>query len=201
MMELFSGEESFIAGLSAVAAWIAALFAYWSYRVSKQQLAMSLAAERKKEPLLASSLIDSFYVVAEGIGRVYAFSISISNSSDSPNSLSRAELEVGFTASDAPAHILRLPHEPQLSARLHGGMDAIRIPIDIASHSTVAGWLFFRLPANLMEGRIKEYRVAVTDAHGGVETISTALLQEENDEARMAKRLAANTTSKTGGAD
>jgi hypothetical protein len=184
------GSSDWVAIASAVAAWLAAVFSYWSYRVSQRQLRLLESADTRLQPNLSIYLNRSLFLELEqGASRLYAFSISVSNLSDAPNSLVRAEFEIESGGSDAPLHVLKLPHEPGLGRIL--GSDwgrGLEFPVRLEARATISGWIFCRVPTQLLAyAGIGNYRLALTDALNKHASVQTSITTELIDETRMEK--------------
>ena len=89
--------QSIVAGLAAIAAWLAALFAYKTYCVSKRSLDLVELERAEGETDIGAYLVDSFvnYDIHTN-ERKYIFSIEYSNKSEKIDSVTEVCLETFY---------------------------------------------------------------------------------------------------------
>ena len=164
---------------AAAAAWVAAVFAYLTARRSGQALRLAEQQEARRRPVLVLYLMRG-YLRRIDDDRIYAFMLSVSNPSDSNNSIAQIDLRIEYRT---PSNFLAAV---DISADSHStemfGEDncsRLETPIRVDAHDTVAGWVFFRAKTALLEDcSIDTYVIVVTDSHGERVPIKTALVQE-----------------------
>lgn len=171
---------------AAVAAWIAAVFAYLTARRSGRALRIAEQQEARRRPLLVLYL-HSGYLRRTDKERVYAFMLSVSNPSDSNNAIARIDLRIEYRA---PSNFLAAVDVPATSQDdvMFGGDNHshLETPIHIDAHHTVAGWVFFRVKRALLEDcSVDNFVILTTDSHGERVSIETALVQEFVHEAEI----------------
>lgn len=179
-----------IAIASAVASCSAALFAFWSIKIAQRSFRLSEDQANSRLPNIVTYLMDGMVRrFDESEKRLYAFSISLSNRSDSDNSLSALELRMIYTVENSvPSNVL-LPHTPNLSHNFGlKGAKPITIPIHINAHGTIAGWAFFEIDNSLLkQATINKYEIRFLDAHGKESSIEPIILREIFDEESLAQ--------------
>lgn len=114
------------------------------------------------------------------------FSISVSNPTDTNNSVSMIELQISYTTAE-PAEgycmAVKVPHHAPLAARFGQGADALEPPARVDAHQTIAGAALFEVKDALIgSGSIDSYSILVTDSHGHVSRVEQAIVRELADE-------------------
>lgn len=179
-----------VAVASAVAAWIAALFAYLSARISKRSLQLALVQEERRKPKLIPYLFGAYYKPAPlDKYSVYAFSISISNPSDIDNAIAFLELQIRYTLPEGTEMTLKVPHDPKLSTNFND-VEHVHFTISesIGAHQMIAGWAFFNIDNRLLiDFDIDSYKIVITDSHGVLNHLEPIIVREFVDEKEMAK--------------
>jgi len=157
------------AAVGAVAALATALYERYNARINQQNLDLALEQERRKRPELSMHLIDGYI---ERVGgertRVYAFRLSISNSSDADTSLKSVTLEVELSHGERPNSLFVLTHDASLAVahRTQAQEGALQVPCRIAASETIEGWAVFRLDDDLLRGgTVQGCKLTVVDIH------------------------------------
>lgn len=177
------------------ALWIAiasALFAFWSIRIAQRSLRLSEEQANARLPNLVPYLMDGLVRrFDEREKRLYAFSLSLSNRSDSDNSLSALELRIIYTRKNSVSCNMLLPHDSNLTQDFGlKGAEPITIPTHINAHGTIAGWAFFEIDNSLLrQADINKYEIRLLDAHGKESSIEPIILREILDEESLAQSL------------
>lgn len=179
-----------VAVSSAVAAWVAALFAYSTARTSKRSFQLTELQEKRRKPKLIPYLSSAYYKPAP-LNRysVYAFSISVSNPSDIDNAIAFLELQVTYTIPEGTKMTLKVPHDPKLST-IFSDIEHVHfaIPESIGAHQTIAGWVFFKIDNTLItDFDIDSYKLVITDSHDISTHLEPIVVREFVDEKEMAK--------------
>lgn len=171
---------------SALAACIAAAFAYRSNTIAAKALEISRRTQDAHDASVTPYLIEGIHR-KEDNAEVVAFAVSYTNRSDIANSLVRIELEVHyFTKEGVVAHLLfPLAEHPSEAIELQS-LPALHAPINLGARSTESGWLIFVLPAGALRGPVERYRVAALTATGERITMESFLIKtiqdaDEND--------------------
>lgn len=140
---------------------------------------------------LSAYLIDGFVCTAvEGGGRIYAFSVLLSNRSDADNALAATELAITYSRHDGTRGSLLLPHNGELVEDL--GLDSaspFNLPERLSAHDTIAGWAVFELSDSLSgEIDVEGYEIRFLDSHGIECSLEPVILREIVDEPEVASR-------------
>lgn len=172
--------ESIIASLAAIAAWVAALFAYNSYRVSKRALELAESQNDASKTNISAYLADSFraYDSNEKKGK-YIFSIAYSNKSESNDSITEVNLETFYVNSSNRISHLITAHEQGSGKWLSGEAKPAKLPINIQARSSVTSWFVFGVPLVAEEAqRIEKYRVVARNGKGEEVSVESYILRE-----------------------
>lgn len=111
--------------------------------------------------------------------RVLGFNILMTNPTDRASTLVNAELHLTYSV----AEVLTTVKVPQLSEATTVGPGEeyapVAFPASLSANGAVSGWLLFRVPDALTDGRrIERYDVVVVDVHGVEQAIQGPLLRE-----------------------
>lgn len=172
--------ESILTGLAAIAAWVAALVAYRSYRVSKKALELSELESNAKKSNIAVYLADSFriYDRKRKQGK-YIFSIAYSNKSDSDDAITEVDLETFYITSGNRVNHLICSHEQDTSEWLSGDAKPAKLPLNIQARSSVTSWFVFgTLSITEKAQRIEKYRVVARNGKGQEVAVESFILRE-----------------------
>lgn len=178
-----------IAIASLLISFASALFAFWSNMIAKRSLRLSEEQAKVRLPQLVPYLMDGLIRrLDERKTKLYAFSLSLSNRSDSDNSLSALELRIIFTRTGNVSNIL-FPHNSTLAQDF--GLESTKsiiIPAHINAHGTIAGWAFFEIDDSILRNvNIERYEIRFVDAHGKESNIEPIILREIIDEKPLAQ--------------
>lgn len=180
MMPFKIEPQSIVAGLAAIAAWIAALFTYKTYSVSKRSLKLVELERTENETNIGAYLIDSF--INHDIHkneRKYIFSIEFSNKSEKVDSVTEVALETYYVNSKNRVCHLTSQHEQEAENWLNENKISAKLPIVIQPRSAVTNWFVFNVsPIALQSNRIKKYRVVAKNSKGLIATLESYLLKE-----------------------
>jgi hypothetical protein len=161
---------------STAAAWIALGLAYLSNRTGKKALRLAQIDSERKIPRLVPYLVDSVAHAAESNERTIELAISLSNPSDTANSVARAELAIAHIAGDLAVVNVLVPAERESemsSPRL------LNVPFGVDAHCTVAGTLQFRVPTALVKPvDIRNQALQLTDSHGNIVSLDVRVIKE-----------------------
>lgn len=176
---IYSDPKLWISVLSlAVAIW-AALNSTRSRNVATRALAISEQQEQRRQPRLEINILDC-YRQSFTSHQLFAFLVSITNPSDVNNSISLAELQLGYVMDGGIKMKCRMPHDAKPS--ILPGTDssaAIAVPSRIDAHQTTKGWLYFVIDNGLLNGRTVEGQtILVVDTHGNVAEATSILVKE-----------------------
>lgn len=164
---------------TTIAAWIAIIISYLSYRRSGRALRLAEQQEERRRPVLVLYLQRGYLRRTEQ-DRIYKFLLSISNPSDSNNAVARIDLRIEYRTAANFRAAVDVPAVRQDDQTFGGDNHAeIEIPIKVDAHNTVTGWVCFQVKKALLKDcNVDSYVILVTDSHGERGSIETALVQE-----------------------
>lgn len=160
--------------VNAGVALVALLFSMVSLYFSWTQHRLAREQEARRKPDLIPDYREGYFTVDPATrARTFHVRLSVSNPTDTDNSVVRIELAIQYRLTDGPSLAVRLP---QLDDTAGSGFI---IPVRVAAHDAVAGWCRFRLDVGLIgRGAVDSYLVELTDSHGQVLTAQPLLLSE-----------------------
>jgi hypothetical protein len=166
--------------VSALAALLSAAFAYWSARTSKKMLRLAEGSEHRRQPRLVPHFGEGYCRVRPDLKRrVYVFTILINNPTDSANSVTRIELQVGYTTDNHDYVTLKLPHVSGHQETMFGDQPLLRLPLLIEAHGSVAGSVIFYLDDALVERtRIDNFKLLITDSHDETTRLEPVIIRD-----------------------
>jgi hypothetical protein len=158
--------RTIVATVAAVAAIGSAIVAVVSVRTARRSLALAQQQDARRSPRIVSYLRDG-YVRRDPDRCLYAVSLSLTNPSDTDNSVAMLELEIHYRIPVGQVITVRLPHDETLRDGFgRSDIQALALPVHIPAHGTIAGWSFFALPlAAVGDAEIDDYFVRLVDAH------------------------------------
>jgi hypothetical protein len=164
---------------SASAAVLALLVSLASFRTSSKALRLSEKQDQRKEPQLIAELLTSYFERLPNGGKLYAFSLSVRNPSDSNNAIAMVEMHVRYSLKGANSILVKLPSMSNASSsddpqpRLAG-------PTSIPAHEAIQGWCSFLVAPQLLNGNpIESYHIAITDTHGLDTNVEVLVVNEK----------------------
>lgn len=172
--------EVLIAGFAAIAAWLAALFAYMSYCVSRRALELAEQQNNSFKTNITAYLADSFRSYDSELKKgKYIFSIAYTNRSDSPDSIIEVSLETFYVnEQDRISHLIS-PHEECSGYWLSGNAEPAMLPIIIQPRSAITGWFIFGVSTIAQNSkRINKYRVVARNGNGEEVAVDSFILRE-----------------------
>lgn len=183
--------DTWIALGAATTALIAVFITYRGTRIAKRNLQLSEEQAQARKPRLVPYLIDGFVRAAvEGGGRIYAFSVLLSNRADTDNALAAIELTVTYSRRDGTHGSLLLRHNGELLEDF--GLDSaspFNLPGRLSAHDTIAGWAMFKLDDSLSgEVDVEGYEIRFLDSHDIECSLEPVILREIVDEPAVASR-------------
>jgi hypothetical protein len=163
-----------ISGLSLAVSWR-------SGKRAARALEISEAQEERKQPQLRIYLARGYRRYAD-TRQLFGFLVSVSNPTDSGNSIARAELQLTYVLRNDVRATCRIPHQAALANRDEEsvrGQEVFALPTRIDPHQTVIGWFLFSLDDDLIgEGTIDAHKIVLEDSHD-IETDSGAIMVRE----------------------
>jgi hypothetical protein len=183
--------ETWVSIVAAAGSLVAVFFAYRSTRIANLSLRISQEQADARKPKLVPYLIDGFLRTGNhGEGRIYAFSVLLSNRADADNALARIDLRITYTRRDKSTGNVLLEHDPALSELLGiDGATPFRPPLRVPAHDTISAWTTFRFAHSLAEQvDVTGYEIRFIDSHGLESSVEPLILREIIDETTVAER-------------
>ena len=173
--------DTVFSGASAFAAWIALALALISNRTGRKALRIAQAESDRKVPRLVPYLVDSVAIEDDAAYRTIEIALALSNPSDSPNTIARADLAISHVVQDHTLVQLLVPRANP--ARITH--NAFLVPLRIDAHATVTGQLSFVIPTDLVDpANVRRYELQLTDTQGVVVALELRVLKEIQSEGR-----------------
>jgi hypothetical protein len=168
-----------VAALAAFNSWRARLFA-------ARALSISEAQEQRRRPQLGIYQADGYRRHLPN-RQLFGFLVSVSNPTDTNNSVVQAELQVTYPLDGGIEAICRVPHNRGLAETGSGpserAANVFSFPARIDAHQTVAGWLMFSIDHTLIKGRtIDSHRIILEDSHGETAETEPILVRDWTSE-------------------
>jgi hypothetical protein len=162
---------------SALAAWTAVLVSWKNARTAGRNSRLAEKQELRRRPTLVSYLADG-YSEAKDDRRILGFSVSISNPSDTNNSIAQIELALSYTTSTGVFMTMKIPSSGLASTTV-GNVKMLEPPVKVDAHQSVAGWVFFEIKNELIKGcRLDNYILQFQDSHGDVNSLEQVIMRE-----------------------
>lgn len=174
--------DTLISIASALAAIVAAGFAYRSNAIASKALHIAQKDHEDKSANVATYLADSFRRKYDD-EEVVAFAVVFINQADAPNSIIRIDLEIYYSkTSDTENHlIIPLSQKSERYAEFKS-LQLIRTPLNLSARATESGWLIFVVPRKAITGSVDRYLVSGITATGKRVAIESYLVKEIRDE-------------------
>lgn len=181
MLDIIS--DRIIACGAAVAAFMSALYAYNSNRISQKALDIASAEHELKKDNLEFYLVDSFKIRTKKESEKYivlAFHTSITNKSLSPNGITRLDIEISFTRSDGSAGNYIFPHSPSyIEIISERELTPFSVPCSVPPKEAISGWAIFGFPQERLSGIvINKYSISSLDSMGKITSVTSYLIKE-----------------------
>jgi hypothetical protein len=167
---------------SVVIALAALLVSLCSFIVAFRAFRLAQKQDDRKRPSLVPSLLNGYVQFRETQKvRVYAFLLSVSNPSDSNNSLAKLELHISYRT---PAQTLVTAQVPSSQSRGDAYAElpefsSLSTPARLDAHQTLTGWAVFRVSEAILKDTIIErYSVALFDSHNIKTSVEPIMVQE-----------------------
>jgi hypothetical protein len=169
--------EAIIAGASAIAAIVSAIYAWRSTQVAREALELARSDHREKHSGLSAYLIDGKSWDTEAGQRCVAFACTVSNTASAPLSVPRVELHLHVVNSDRGMSRLVLQPDPT-AVPMPWQSTPLLPPINLESRSTASGWVRYVLPPRVVEHMtVDKYEVVFLASTGERTSVEQYLLQ------------------------
>jgi hypothetical protein len=167
-----------VVAVMAVAAFIVSI---GSFMVSSRALRLSEQQEQRKQPRLVPRLLDSHFENLPEGGRVYSFSLSVGNPTDSDNAIAQIEMHLRYLIEDAASMTVKLPPSVGICDPTKVSRRRLTTPSPVAAHDTVSGWCDFVVKPGILSGRpIDGYQIVLTDSHQSETSVDALVVSEKH---------------------
>jgi hypothetical protein len=167
--------------ISSIAACIAIYISLRSNSYAKKALLIAQRDEHRKKPILVASYIDGFKSTTyDESNCFYAFSIGITNKSDLPNTLARAELVLIYRHENDLIAKVVLPHIEEMPDI--GALSTVKplvLPAKIDVRQTISEWLIFKISKDHLKNcSIDGYIIRIRDSFGEISEVEPLIIHE-----------------------
>jgi hypothetical protein len=166
----FADPRTSTAILALLVSFFSLLISWRSGKRAARALSISESQERRRQPRLGVYLVRGYR--RRGPNRqLFGFLVSVTNPTDSNNSIARAELQIVYLLEDNVSVAGRVPHLEGLGkdslADATGVANVLSLPARIDAHQTLSGWFLFALGDSVIgRGTVDSHRLILEDAHG-----------------------------------
>mgnify|MGYP005861718107 CR=1 FL=1 len=174
-----------ISFFSLIASWLAIAMSFRGNSIAKRSLKISEDQAKGRSPLLVPYLVNSYFLTdSERSKRIYGFWVSITNRSDTDNSIVRIQLHMKYRRIDQPEAVLVLPHDLSLKTFYENiTNNVMAVPQKIASHETKSGLVLFEYDSiALDEIVIDSHEIVFTDSNDLKTNLKPIVITEIIDE-------------------
>jgi hypothetical protein len=182
---MFDNPALWVSVASLVVAFLSAAFSYWNARTASRRLRLDESIAMSRKPRLTPYFGEGYCKKLRNLSKwAYVFRILINNPTDISNSISRIELQIGYTTPSHDYMSVKLPHVNRNSDDvLTDKSDALILPATIPAHGTIAGSVVFYLDEQLVSRwRIDDFRILITDAHEEIAVLEPVIIRDLIDE-------------------
>ncbi|MEU0521593.1 hypothetical protein [Streptosporangium sp. NPDC006007] len=178
----FTKPESLFAFTSALAAWVAMIFAWSSAHSARKQLKLLRKQEERKGAPLLGRINESYYKIKDNSYR-YMFALYIINPSETENSLTRAELWVSYSKTDGSSHVAKILNDKKVDyGESVPDEEIISVPATIGIRDAIYGKIFFSFPEDFLKGcSIQKHTIVLEDGIGATSEIPSIIIDAVED--------------------
>jgi hypothetical protein len=167
---VFGDPKTSIAALALIVSFFSLLISWRSGKRAARALAISESQEQRRQPRLGTYLVRG-YRRREANGQLFGFLVSITNPTDSNNSIARAELQITYLLEHDVSVVGRIPHVEALGKDSLSDTtevaNILSLPARLDAHQTLSGWFLFALEDRVIgKGTIDSHKLILEDAHG-----------------------------------
>ena len=163
---------------SLVAAWVATVIAIRNHGIAKESFRLVEEQAKGRSPLMIPYLINSEFMIIEA-KRLYIFSISITNRSDTDNSITSIQMQINYHRPDQPVASILLNHNSLLADKTSCIRSPLTVPSIIISHNTISGSILFECDAETFDRIVVDScELIITDSNGLINKLTPILISE-----------------------
>jgi hypothetical protein len=165
-----SDPKNWIAALALLISFLSLLLSWRSAKRADRALAISEGQEERRKPRLCIYLIRGYRRRAPR-RQLFGFLVSVSNPTDTNNSIARAELQITYLLENEVKAACRIQHAGSLvedaSDNIAAAFHAFSLPERIDAHQTLSGWFVFGLDDSVIgDGTVEGHSLILEDTHG-----------------------------------
>lgn len=168
--------------IGQIVPWLSLFVSLGSLFIAGKAYRLAANREQRSAPDL-SIYLETAYVLRQPdeSQRIFALLIAVSNRSDSPNAIARAELELLARTPAGVEMPIRLPLIANLEKKFPEHVSsALVVPCPLTPRQTLKGWCYFHAPAGMIpsDQRVLDQLLMITDSNGLVSWAKPDLLNE-----------------------
>ncbi len=180
-----------ISALALLVSIISVLLSWRSGKTAARALAISESQENRRQPRLGVYLANGYRRI-EPEGELFAVLVSVTNPTDTNNSVARAELQITYLLENDVEAVCRLQHNRALAENASDNAlqaaTVLSLPVCVDAHQTVSGWLLFSLENGVIgTGSTDDQKLILEDTHGVETRTGQIIVREWTDETNEAK--------------
>jgi hypothetical protein len=166
----FADPKTSIAALALLVSFFSLLISWRSGKRAARALSISEGQEQRRQPRLGIYMVRGYR--RRGSKRqLFGFLVSVTNPTDTNNSIARAELQITYLLEDDVNVVCRVSHAEGLDenalADPKGVANVFSLPAHIDAHQTLSGWFLFALDDSVIgKGTVDSHSLILEDTHG-----------------------------------
>jgi hypothetical protein len=175
---LFADPKTIIAALALIVSLISLAISWLSGNRASRALAISEEQENRRKPRFTVYVNKSRRRLTPH-GQRFDFLLSVSNPTDTSNSIARAELQITYLLENDVKAVYRIQHDSDLSGQLDSAEELrpFALPVRIEAHQTLSGWFLFSLD-DVIKGTVDSHSIILEDTHS-ISTDSGSIMVRE----------------------
>ena len=166
----FVDPKNWMSALALLISFLSLLLSWRSGRRAHRALTISEGQEERRKPRLGIYLVRGYR--RRGPKRqLFGFLVSVSNPTDTNNSIARAELQITYSLENGVKAVCRVQHADSLGGDASNDAAAaariFSLPERIEAHQTLSGWFLFALDDSVIgERTVEGHSLILEDTHG-----------------------------------
>jgi len=161
--------KTLVSVLALLVSCLSLIVSWRSGTRAARALAISEGQEERRQPRLGIYLVRGYRRLVPQ-RQLFGFLVSITNPTDTSNSIARAELQITYLLENDVRAVCRIPHNQALGEK--SGIETAKeanlfvLPARIDAHQTLSGWLLFSLDDSIIgEGSVDSHNLILEDTH------------------------------------
>jgi hypothetical protein len=171
--------NTWIAVAAALAAIVAAVSSWATWRVNKLQFELSNKLYAERLPRLVPYLVSARKFRDRQGTSNYVVQLMITNPTDADNSLFRIELRIDYLRAGRLANLILPAQSSPKVGCVDPVVEPVVLPLFVGAHGAISGSALFSLDAKLLEGaEIRSHKLLIHDAHSEICTCELITITE-----------------------